>query len=40
VRTAVDATLTAGVVPADLGGTCSTSEMGDAVLERIAARAA
>ena len=40
VRTAVDATLTAGVAPADLGGTCSTSEMGDAVLERIAARAA
>ena len=40
VRTAVDATLAAGVAPADLGGTCSTREMGDAVLERIAARAA
>jgi isocitrate/isopropylmalate dehydrogenase len=39
VRTAVDATLTAGVTPADLGGTRSTLEMGDAVVERIAARA-
>jgi hypothetical protein len=28
------------VVPADLGGTRSTSEMGDAVLQRVAARAA
>jgi isocitrate/isopropylmalate dehydrogenase len=40
VRTAVDATLSAGVTPADLGGTRSTLQMGDAVVERIAARAA
>ena len=40
VRTAVDATLSAGVTPADLGGTRSTREMGDAVLERIATRTA
>jgi tartrate dehydrogenase/decarboxylase/D-malate dehydrogenase len=40
VRNAVDATLSAGVTPADLGGTRSTLDMGDAVVERIAARAA
>jgi tartrate dehydrogenase/decarboxylase / D-malate dehydrogenase len=36
VRAAVDATLSAGITPADLGGTRSTQEMGDAVLERMA----
>jgi tartrate dehydrogenase/decarboxylase/D-malate dehydrogenase len=40
VRTAVDATLSAGVTSADLGRTRSTLQMGDAVVERIAARAA
>jgi tartrate dehydrogenase/decarboxylase/D-malate dehydrogenase len=40
VRTAVDATLSAGVIPADLGGTRSTRQMGDAVVERIATRTA
>jgi isocitrate/isopropylmalate dehydrogenase len=36
VRAAVDATLSARITPADLGGRHSTREMGDAVLERMA----
>jgi tartrate dehydrogenase/decarboxylase/D-malate dehydrogenase len=35
VRAAVDATLSARITPADLGGRHSTREMGDAVLERM-----
>ncbi len=35
VRTAVDATLAAGVATADLGGNSSTAEMGDEVLARM-----
>ncbi len=35
VRAAVDATLSARITPADLGGNRSTREMGDAVLDRI-----
>ncbi len=37
VQRAVDATLRAGVATADLGGSCTTSEMGDEVLARLAA---
>ena len=36
VRAAVDATLSARITPADLGGRHSTLQMGDAVLERLA----
>lgn len=36
VERAVDATLRAGVATADLGGACTTSEMGDEVVTRLA----
>jgi tartrate dehydrogenase/decarboxylase / D-malate dehydrogenase len=39
VRTAVDDTLAAGVATVDLGGSCSTTEMGDEVLARVRAGA-
>jgi tartrate dehydrogenase/decarboxylase / D-malate dehydrogenase len=39
VRAAVDDTLAAGVATVDLGGSCSTTEMGDEVLARVRAGA-
>lgn len=40
VRDAVDATIEAGAVTRDLGGNCSTREVGEEVLRRVAAPAA